>query len=95
MKIVKASIANPNGKSTPGDKILGLDPDIQFYEIEDDGKNQEGEYSDILVIHHSSLAQYKQNLIKRKFPYIDKFDHEVLAVIHAMHNITVRVSEHL
>ena len=33
MKTVKASTAEPNGKPTPGDKNLGLDTIICFYEI--------------------------------------------------------------
>ena len=37
----------------------------------------------------------KQNLMKRKFPYIDTFDHNGPVVIGAMHNLTVGVFEHL
>ena len=32
---VKASIDKNLGKSPPGDKTIGIDPDIRFYEIED------------------------------------------------------------
>ena len=32
---VKASPAKPSGKPPPGDKILGLEPAIRFYAIED------------------------------------------------------------
>ena len=32
---VKASIYKPLGKPPPGDKTIGTDPDIRFYEIED------------------------------------------------------------
>ena len=37
----------------------------------------------------------KKNFVKRKFPYIDTFDHEGPAVISATHNLTVGVFEHL
>ena len=37
---VKASAANPFGKPPPGDKCLGLEPDIHFYLIKD-GDNTE------------------------------------------------------
>ena len=40
----KASISKPNGKSLPGDKTLGPDPAICFYETEDGDNNKEGEY---------------------------------------------------
>ena len=56
------------GKPTTGDKSLGLEPAIIFYGIEDGGKTEEGEESEILVIHDSSLAASKKNLVKRKFP---------------------------
>ena len=42
MKIVKASIAKPNGKPTPGDKSLGIDTDIRLYEIEYSDNTEEG-----------------------------------------------------
>ena len=42
MKTVKASTAKPNTKPRPGDKTLGLDTAIQFYEIEDSDKTKEG-----------------------------------------------------
>ena len=32
---VKASATNPSGKPPPGDKTIGLDPEIRFYAIED------------------------------------------------------------
>ena len=35
LKIVKVSTPKPNIKPLPGDKTLGFDPDIRFYEIED------------------------------------------------------------
>ena len=36
-----------------------------------------------------------QNLVKRKFPYIDIFDYEGHAVVNAIHDLTIRVFEHL
>ena len=32
---VKASAAKPSGKPLPGNKTLGIEPDIRFYDIED------------------------------------------------------------
>ena len=40
---VKASAAKPSGKPLPGDKTPGLEPEIRFYELEDDGNTEEGE----------------------------------------------------
>ena len=40
---MKASTANPSCKPPPGDKTLGFEPAIRFYEIEDDDKTEEGE----------------------------------------------------
>ena len=40
---VKASAANPTDKHLPRAEILGLDPAIRFYEIEDSDKTEEGE----------------------------------------------------
>ena len=37
----------------------------------------------------------KQNLVKRKFPYIDTFSHQVPAVVHTMRDLTSGVFEHL
>ena len=39
---VKASTAKPLGKILSGDKTMGLDTDILFYEIEDRYKTKEG-----------------------------------------------------
>ena len=36
-----------------------------------------------------------QNLVKSKFPYIDMFNHEVPAVVSAMHGLTSGVFDHL
>ena len=41
------------------------------------------------------LVESKQNLVKRKFPYIDMFEHEGPKFISAMRNLTVGVFEHL
>ena len=49
----------------PGNKNLGIQPTICFYEIEDDDKTEEGEEEEIFVIQSSSLAASKQNLVKR------------------------------
>ena len=50
-KPVKASPAKPNIKSLPGDKTLGLDPYIHFYEIEGGDITEEGSEAEILFIH--------------------------------------------
>ena len=42
MKIVKASTSKPNSKPPPGDKTLGIDPDIHFNKIEDSSNTEEG-----------------------------------------------------
>ena len=53
---MKASTSKPLGKTTPGDKYLGLNPAILFYEIEDSDKTEEVEESEILIIYDRSLA---------------------------------------
>ena len=95
LKTVKASTAKPNGKPPPGDKTLGLDSLIRFYEIEDGDNTEKGEEAEILVMHDSSLKASKQNLGKRNFSFIDMFDHEGPAVINAMRDLTVGAFEHL
>ena len=57
------STAKPNGKPPPVDKTLGIDPYIHFYEIEEFDNTEEGEEAEILFIHNSSLASYKQKLV--------------------------------
>ena len=42
LKTVKDSTAKPNNKAPPGDKTIGIDPDIRFYETEDGDKTKEG-----------------------------------------------------
>ena len=92
---VKASAENPLGKPTPWDKNLGIDPDIRCYTIEDGDETAEGEEVEIFFFHDSNLAVFKQNLVKRKLPYIDIFDHEGPALVSVMHDLTVGLFEHL
>ena len=40
---IKASSDKPQGKTTPRDKTLGIDPEIHFYAIEDGDDTEEGE----------------------------------------------------
>ena len=91
----KASASKPFGKPPPGDKTLGIDPEIRFYAIEDGYETEEVKQAEILVIYDSSLAASKQNLITSKFPYIDMFDHEGPAVISKIRDLTAGVFEHL
>ena len=92
---VKSSAAKPLGKPLPGDKTLGREPAIRFYAIEDFGQTEEGEEAEMIIVHDSNLAVYKQNLVKSNFPYIDTFDHEVTAVVSAMRNLTAAVFDRL
>ena len=46
-------------------------------------------------MYDSSLAESKQNFIKRQFPYIYTFDHEGPVVINEMCNLTVGVFDNL
>ena len=92
---VKASAAKPLGKPPPGDKTPGLEPAIRFYELEDGDKTEEGEESEILVIHDSRLVVSKKKLVKRKFSYINTFDHEGPSVASTMKDLTSGVFEHL
>ena len=89
---VKSSEAKPSGKTfgnpPPGDKTSGLESAISLYALEDGGNTEEGEESEIPIIHNSSLVESKQNLVKRKFPYIDTFDHEGPTVVSAMWDLT-------
>ena len=45
MKTLKASTASTKGKHLSGDKSLGIEPSIHFYEIEDGDNTEEGEES--------------------------------------------------
>ena len=92
---VKASVAKPLCKPIPRDKTLGLDLVIWEYMLEDGDDNAEVEEAETLFIHDSSLAVYNQNLVKRKFPYINMFNHEVSVVVNAMRDLTSGVFVHL
>ena len=91
----KASAAKPLVKPLPGGKTLGLDPETWFYDIEDGDDTKEGEEAEIIFIYDSGLAVYKQNTAKRKFPYIDTFNHKGPSVISTMRYLTIGVFEHL
>ena len=93
--LVKASADKPSGKPLLRNKTPRLEPEIYFYALEDSDETAEGEESEMLVVHNSSLAVSKQNIVKRKFPYIDTFDHERTAVVNAMRDLTIGVFEHL
>ena len=41
LKLIKASTYKPNGNPTPGDKTIGLESAIRFYEIEDADNTEE------------------------------------------------------
>ena len=74
---------------------MSVDTKILLYKLEDSDETEEVEESYILVVHNSSLAVYKQNLVKRRLPYIDMFDHEVPALFNAMPDLTSGLFEHL
>ena len=63
--------------------------------VEDSDKTAEVEEAETLFVHDSSLAVYNQNLVKREFPYINMFNHEVPAVVNAMRDLTSGVFVHL
>ena len=46
-------------------------------------------------MHNKILTGTKQNLLKRKPPFIDMFDHTGPDVVRAIHNLTVGLFEHL
>ena len=71
-------IRQPLGKTLLGNKTPGIDPSMIFYELEGGDNTEEGEESETLVIHNLSIALYKQNFVKRKFPCINTFNHEGL-----------------
>ena len=66
-------------------------PVINFYALEDGDDTEEVKESEILVINDSSLAAYNQKFVKRKFSFINTFDHEGPAEVSAMGNLTIRV----
>ena len=47
---VKDSASKPLGKTPPGDKTFGIDPDIRFYAIEDGYEKEKREEVQILVV---------------------------------------------
>ena len=57
---------------------------IRLYTLEDGDENAEGEEAEILSVHESSFKVSKQNLIKRKFPYINAFNQEGPTIVNAM-----------
>ena len=48
---IKASAAKILVKPPPGDKTLGFEPEICFYEIEGGDNTEKGEKQTILIIH--------------------------------------------
>ena len=92
---VKSSAAKHLGKPSPMDKTPGLDSEIRLYELEYSDKTEEGEEAEIPVVHDSIIVVSKENLIKRKFPYIYMFDHDGPKVVSAMSDITSRLFENL
>ena len=68
---------------------------ILSYELEYSDKTEGGEEVEILIPHDKSLAAFKKNLVKSKFPYTNAFNHEGLTVISAMHHLTSRVFDYL
>ena len=94
-KAVNYSTDKPNSKPPPGDKSLGIDPDIRFYKTEDGYLTEEVQEEEILTMHDKILTATKKNIVKRKFPYIDTFENQGPSVVRAMKNIAVRVFEHL
>ena len=70
-KKVKALTSKPYCKPFSGNKELMMDPDIRLYEIEGGDKTEEGQEVEILIMHDKILMETMQNLVKRKFPYID------------------------
>ena len=95
IKTVKASTSKPNRKPPPGDKTIGLETAIRFYEIEYGNKTKKLEESEIFFINDSILMASNQNLVKRRFPFINMFNHKGPYVISAMRYLTVGVFEHI
>ena len=91
----KASTAKPLVKPPPGNKYIVLEPAIRVYEIYDSDNTKKVKYAEILGIQDKRLVTTKQNLTKRKFPYINTFNHKVPAVACVMRNLTIGVFEHL
>ena len=92
---VKASASKPLGKPPTGYKTLGIDLSIHLHDIKYVDDTEEVEESEILFIYTSILAASKQNLVKKKFPYIKTFDYEGPTVLSSMRNLTGGVFDHL
>ena len=92
---VNASSSKPLEKPQPGYKYFRLETEIRFYELEDIDNTEDGEEAQILITHDKSLVVSKQNLVKRKFPYIITFNHEGPVVLRTMCDLTCGVFEHL
>ena len=92
---VKTSTVKPLGKPQPGDKTIGIQTAINFHELEDGDKNEEGEESEILITHNKILESSKQNLLNMKSPHIDLFDHRELAGVIAMRILNIGVFDQL
>ena len=89
--VAKASTTKPLGKPLPGDKFLGIEPAIRFYEIEDGDKTEEGEESEIFIMRDKILTVTLKNLLKRWLLFIDTFDHTGTSVVQAIRSLTVGV----
>ena len=61
--LAKASTAKPSGKPPPRDELLGLEPEIPFYELEDSDETEEGEQAEILVITAKASLQLSNTYI--------------------------------
>ena len=86
---VKTSAYNPLGRPPPGNKTLGIEPVVLFHAIEDSENTEEEKEVEILVIYNIILTASNQNLVYRKFPYIDTFDNEGPTIVDAMCDLTV------
>ena len=77
---VKASSDKTLVKHLTGNKTFGIEPSNRFYDIGDGDGTEEGEDAEIIVVYDSILMVSKQNLVMRKFSYIDTFDHEGIRI---------------
>ena len=85
---VKTSSDNPLVKPPPRDKTLGIEPAIRLYNLKEGDDTAEKEEAEILVVHHSNPAFSNQNLVKRRFPYIDTHNYEKPIVVDAIRELT-------
>ena len=79
----------------PSDKLIWVDPSVLCYKTEDGDKTEELNEEEILVIHNSSLVAKNQNLVKRRFRWIKKFDYEGPIFFKVMRDLALVVFEHL